>query len=458
MGTRARVRRPAVGTRLGRGATGGPALAARSRPSSCGRPWPPLTPTGGLFALAGGRRRWCVQARCGRGWRCSSSPSSSCRGSCPRWSAAAPARPTPRASRCSPRLRCQRPPGARPPGPRRHLGRPERPRHPAYPAGGAAIVVVAVSAVVGVRRWWRPRPTSRRGWPPSGLVGLALALALTTGPGQDLLRHAVTSVPGVGLLRDGQKLLAPFVVLVACLFGGAVDVARACPRPVRRRGRRDRRGAVRPRAGRCWCPTGRVPCGAPCSPFRSPPRSTRSRPRSTPGPPGRALVTLPWRSYRNFAWGTGYPSSDPLVRMVDRPVITSEDLGVGDRVVRGESGVAPGIGDALPRRSPPTCCPAYGVGWVVVYADDPAAPQVDVTGLRRELADPRAHPVRRAGRRRGSGARDLASADRDRGGPAGPSPGARIGRGVGLLAGRSRAVGDAGEPLLQSAKPSPKEP
>ncbi len=106
------------------------------------------------------------------------------------------------------------------------------------------------------------------------------------------------------------------------------------------------------------------------------------------GPADQALVTLPWRSYRNVSWGTGYPSSDPLVRMVDRPVITSDDLAVGDRVVRGESDTAARIGDALATRRPADVLPAYGVGWVVVYADDPAAGDVDVTGLRRVLAAP----------------------------------------------------------------------
>jgi len=106
------------------------------------------------------------------------------------------------------------------------------------------------------------------------------------------------------------------------------------------------------------------------------------------GPPGLALVTLPWRSYRNFSWGTGYPSSDPLVRMVDRPVITSDDLAVGDRVVRGESTTDARVGAALARGRPAGVLPSLGVGWVVVYADDPAAGDVDVTGLRRVVATP----------------------------------------------------------------------
>src|SRR5262249_26923142 len=100
------------------------------------------------------------------------------------------------------------------------------------------------------------------------------------------------------------------------------------------------------------------------------------------------LVTLPWRSYRNFSWGTGYPSSDPLVRMVDRPVVTSDDLAVGDRVVRGESTTAAGVADALARGRPADVLPPIGIGWVVVCADARAAGDVDVPGLGRVFTPP----------------------------------------------------------------------
>jgi hypothetical protein len=320
----------------------------------------------------------------------------------------------------------------------------------------AAIVFVAVSAVVGARRWWSSAPDLAPRVAALGLVGLALALALTTGPGQDLLRHAVTSVPGAGLLRDGQKLLAPFVVLVACLFGGAVDVA---ARALARYGEE-----VVAIVGVLFVlvPVALVPDGPGAvwrtvQPVPFPDALDRVATTIDAGPPGRALVTLPWRSYRNFAWGTGYPSSDPLVRMVDRPVITSEDLGVGERVVRGESAVAARIGDALRRGSPADVLPAYGVGWVVVYADDPTAPKVDVTGLRRQFQTPEltlyavpgavAAPEPATWRRLTVTTADLLALLLVLGSAA-----------AGLLAGRSRAVGDPGEPLLQSAKPSPKEP
>ena len=105
-------------------------------------------------------------------------------------------------------------------------------------------------------------------------------------------------------------------------------------------------------------------------------------------PSGTGVVTLPWRSYRNFSWGSGTTSSDPLVRMLDRPVITSEDLTVGETTVRGESGTAARLGAALADGAPAEVLPGFGIGWVVVYPDDPAARDLDLTGLEQVYATP----------------------------------------------------------------------
>jgi hypothetical protein len=324
------------------------------------------------------------------------------------------------------------------------------------PLAVAAIVVVALSAVVGVRRWWEAAPDLAPRVTALGVAGLLLALALTTGPGHDLLRHAVSSVPGAGLLRDGQKLLAPFALLVACLFGAAVDVvARAFARygdevvafvglllvlvPI---------GLVPDGPGAVWRTVRPVPF---------PDALQRVTSTVDGGPEDQALVTLPWRSYRNFSWGTGYPSSDPLVRMVDRLVITSDDLAVGDRVVRGESATAAKVGDALARSRPAEALPSRGVGWVVVYADDPAAGDVDVTGLRKVFATPElslyavpgavAAPDPASWRRLAVVGADLLALLVVLGSAAGA-----------LLDRRSRGGRDPGDPLLQSAHSSEKEP
>jgi hypothetical protein len=324
------------------------------------------------------------------------------------------------------------------------------------PLAVVAIVFVAVAAVAGARRWWTAAPDVAPRLTVLGVVGLLLALALTSDPGQDLLRHAVTSVSGAGLLRDGQKLLAPFVLLVACLFGAAVDlVARA----LRRYGDEV---VVFVALLLVLIPIGLVPDGAGAvwrtvRPVEFPQALDRVTSTLDHAPSNGMLVTLPWRSYRNFSWGTGLPSSDPLVRMVDRPVLSSDDLAVGDRVVRGESDTAARVGDGLAAGRPADVLPAYGVDWVVVYADDPAAGDVDVTGLRRVFQTPELSlyavpdaapaPVPATWRRVTVVAADLVALFLVIGAAA-----------VAVIGGPAREARDRDDPLLESSQPSPKEP
>jgi hypothetical protein len=324
------------------------------------------------------------------------------------------------------------------------------------PLAVVAIVFVAVAAVAGARRWWTAAPDVAPRLTVLGVVGLLLALALTSDPGQDLLRHAVASVSGAGLLRDGQKLLAPFVLLVACLFGAAVDlVARA----LRRYGDEV---VVFVALLLVLIPIGLVPDGAGAvwrtvRPVEFPRALDRVTSTLDHAPSNGMLVTLPWRSYRNFSWGTGLPSSDPLVRMVDRPVVSSDDLAVGDRVVRGESDTAARVGDGLAAGRPADVLPAYGVGWVVVYADDPAAGDVDVTGLRRVFQTPELSlyavpdaapaPVPATWRRVTVVAADLVALFLVISAAA-----------VALIGVRAREARDRDDPLLESSQPSPKEP
>jgi hypothetical protein len=258
-------------------------------------------------------------------------------------------------------------------------------RHSPFALVTAVLVVLVL--VVGLRPWWRVAGDLAPRVAALGFGGLLLAVVLTTAPGQAALRWAIDDLPGLGLLRDGQKLIAPFVLLVGWVLAAAVDalVARLTPygtevvwplgilvvlMPVL---------LVPDGAGKVW---------------------STVRPVSYPGglahvvatidasPPGPGVVTLPWRSYRNFSWGTGTTSSDPLVRMVDRPVITSEDLTVGDTTVHGESSQARRLGAALADGRPADVLPRLGIGWVVVYPDDPAAGDLDLTGLDQVYATP----------------------------------------------------------------------
>ena len=86
---------------------------------------------------------------------------------------------------------------------------------------GTWLTVVAAAFVVAV--WLGGRAPLRRlmgrgetlRWFSLGLGGLGLAALLALPLGQDALRWAVAELPGAGLLRDGQKWLAPTATLSA---------------------------------------------------------------------------------------------------------------------------------------------------------------------------------------------------------------------------------------------------
>ncbi|MBS2938218.1 hypothetical protein KDN32_10725 [Nocardioides sp. J2M5] len=248
----------------------------------------------------------------------------------------------------------------------------------------AAVVVVGV-LVLGVpllRRVWGSGDTVR--WVVLSLLLGGTALAAATPWGASGLVWLVEHVPGSGLLRDTQKLLAPAVVLVSAAFGACA--ARAT--------------ALLGRTEGAWAgvvvvallpllllPDATVRTWATVAPVRFPDDLDRAA-AVLDGVPG-VVVTLPWRAYRSFDWAhDGITSSDPATRMVDADVVTSDSLQVGDVLVPGEGPLAARIGAALERGTPAEVLPDLGVTWVVLYPDDPDAPQVDTTGLEPVLQTP----------------------------------------------------------------------
>ncbi|GCD89470.1 hypothetical protein [Nocardioides sp. LS1] len=225
-----------------------------------------------------------------------------------------------------------------------------------------AVLVVAVLAI-GARRV----PDVRR-LAVLGGVGLLLAFASSVPGGDDVVRWLVDTVPGAGLLRDSQKFLAPFVVLVAASFGVAADRAVAAVR------------AHGPEVVLAVAllavplPVALVPDGPGLTwdtvrPVDYPAGLDQVAALMDAGPAGARVVTLPWRSYRVFSWGNGLSSSDPALRWFDRPVLVSTDLQVGDTRIDGEGPDQPDL------------TTAHDVTWVLVYLDDPAAKRLDVGGL-----------------------------------------------------------------------------
>lgn len=85
-------------------------------------------------------------------------------------------------------------------------------------------VLILLIAIAGLRRGWRLDPRFTTGLLVAALVAVLIAMAGTVAPG--MLSDLVGSVPGAGLLRDGQRYLGPLVLVVAFGFGLAADLVR----------------------------------------------------------------------------------------------------------------------------------------------------------------------------------------------------------------------------------------
>lgn len=219
------------------------------------------------------------------------------------------------------------------------------------------LAVVALGLPVLWRRWGRAATAL------AVVAGGALLLALAGAvPGlSDVLRWAVETVPGAGLLRDGQKWLPPLALLYA--LGAGLGVERLAATPVR--APLAVGAALLPLAALpdlAWGVAGRL------EPVRYPADWAAVRDRLDDDPHGGAVVSLPFTAYRAFAWNDARPTLDPAPRWFDRDVVVDDRLPVGRTVVEGENPRAAIVRRALADDRP---LGEAGVGWLLVAKRTP---------------------------------------------------------------------------------------
>ncbi|MCG5450418.1 MULTISPECIES: DUF3367 domain-containing protein [Micromonospora] len=208
----------------------------------------------------------------------------------------------------------------------------------------------------------------RRRLPPGGAARLAvlagtgfLLAAFGLLPGGDAaLRWAVVHLPGAGLLRDGQKFLAPYaLLLVVCAALGAERLVARIDREVA--------GVVL--VGLLFLPVAVLPDLA----FGG---AGRLRPVSYPTEwqrvaehieeePGEILA-LPLSAYRAYQWNPGRVVLDPAPRYLPGTVLTDDTLRVGDVAVAGENPRVREMRRALAEGRPVW---TTGVRWVLVQRE-----------------------------------------------------------------------------------------
>ena len=244
-------------------------------------------------------------------------------------------------------------------------------------------------------------------------LGLAIAIGSAVAP--DALSWVVVHVPGAGVLRDAQKWVAPWLVLLSVTAGcGAAQLSRAAGR---RLADATVAGAVLvallvvplvclPDA--VWGGLGRL------ATVDYPDDWAEARAALAADAAPGDVVSLPWQAFRAFPWNLDRTVLDPAPRYMPRTVIGSSDLkvlrprAVGPAPVATPEPVLPGsvsttnadvetipgddpratrIGAALDsQRDVDATLRREGIGWALV--DGPPGTSVPFTGATVVVSGP----------------------------------------------------------------------
>jgi hypothetical protein len=207
-------------------------------------------------------------------------------------------------------------------------------------------------------------PTVRRRPAAAALLVLAavavlVPAAMATGPGIAVVEAVVRTLPGLGVVRDGQKWVALVMPGYALAAAGAVITLRrwipglaaaaaCCVALI----------VVLPELA--WGVGGAVRSG------RYPPGWSTVASRINEDQ--RPVAVLPADSMRRFGWSGRAPVLDPLPRWVRPHVFSTGDMTISGRTVLGEGGHARGVQQLLLDGAPPDALARAGVGWIVVEA------------------------------------------------------------------------------------------
>jgi hypothetical protein len=188
-------------------------------------------------------------------------------------------------------------------------------------------------------------------------VTVLVVAALATGPGLAALRAMTDVVPGLGVLRDGQKWMALAVPGYTLAGAGAVVSLRRWLHPALAT-LVCCAALIATLPDLVWGVSGRLepvhyPSGWPAV-------------AAAINADSRTVAVLPTGSMRRFSWAGTVPALDPLPRWVRADVLTTGDLTVSGHTVLGEGSHARTVQALLLAGSDPAALARAGVGWVVV--------------------------------------------------------------------------------------------
>jgi hypothetical protein len=220
---------------------------------------------------------------------------------------------------------------------------------------------------------------SRRARP---LLLLALASVLTpaalaTGPGLTGLHAVVEVVPGLGVLRDGQKWVALAMPGYTLAGAGAVLVLRRWL------------GSAGPILAPLVCcaalllslPDLAWGVGGKVQSVRYPGDWAAVAEKINRAP--AEVAVLPADTMRRFSWSGAAPVLDPLPRWLRADVLTTGDLTIAGTTVLGEGDRARDVQRLLLAGADPDQLRAAGVGWLVVEEGTPGDMSTATETLQR---------------------------------------------------------------------------
>jgi len=240
----------------------------------------------------------------------------------------------------------------------------------------AALAGVAAALALGWRGLLAGGSPGRRGLVGAGAAGFLLALAGGLAVSRGALTVVVWHVPGGGLLRDGQKYLAPTALVLALAAGHAVERLAA-----RRRGLPY--AVLLGLLPVLVLPSLAAGAGGRLAGVHYPASWTELRAAVAAAPPGD-VAALPWGPYRRFGWNGDRVLLDPLPRLLPRPVAVDDDLPLSTGTVRGEDPRAAQITAGLQRGADLAgLLRDAGVRYAVVHRGQPGAaqPEAALAGL-----------------------------------------------------------------------------
>ncbi|HHU10878.1 MAG TPA: hypothetical protein GXZ60_12825 [Intrasporangiaceae bacterium] len=190
-----------------------------------------------------------------------------------------------------------------------------------------SLSLVAIS--IAVRHFWVRGP---RALVVVAIGAFLLTVSSTLQATSGLWSALITEVPGGGLLRDSQKLLAPWVLLIALGLGLLVDAARTSSRMHSWAGPTAVVLTVLPLLilpSLAWGGSGRlraveVPAGY------------RQVAHVVSGLPSGEVGLLPWNQYRRYDWNGSRVSLTLAPRIIDQRILFNDSLPLSVGEVPGE--------------------------------------------------------------------------------------------------------------------------